>query len=378
MLPIALDDGMVTLAVSDPTDGDAIAAARAQIGGAVTLVGTTRTDIRDALERLYHREYLEHSAADLLRRFPGDSAHEVLSRGQKVFLLSLITTIGLLLWLWTIPTLVVLLAMSTFFYLTFSIYKFYLIYRALSHTLEVPVSDEDVAALDDRDLPVYTILVPLYREAEVLPTLVAGLSRLDYPKEKLDVKLLLEEDDPETIAVARLANLPSFFDITIVPDGQPKGKPKACNYGLLHARGEYAVIYDAEDIPEPDQLKKVLVAFKNTPENMVCIQSKLNYYNREQNVLTKWFTTEYSTWFDLFLPGLDASAPRSRSAAPPTTSRSSLCAPPARGIRSTSRRTRTSVCASSRWAARRRWWTAPRSRRRTPSSTTGSGSARGG
>lgn len=129
-----------------------------------------------------------------------------------------------------------LLGLSTFFYLAFSAYKFYLIYRALSHTLEVPITPEAVAALDDRDLPVYTLLVPLYRETEVLSALVAGISRLDYPKEKFDVKLLLEEDDTETIAAARLANLPSFFDITIVPDGLPKGKPKACNYGLLHAR----------------------------------------------------------------------------------------------------------------------------------------------
>jgi cellulose synthase/poly-beta-1,6-N-acetylglucosamine synthase-like glycosyltransferase len=308
MLPVALDEaGTVTLAVEDPMQGAAIAEAVRLIERPVALAITTRDDVRDGLERLYHERYLQHSAEDLLARFPGDSAYQVLSRGQRWFLSLFAVALVAGLVLWTVPVLIVLLALSTAFYLAFSGYKFYLIYRALSHTLEVPVTAEAVAALRDRDLPVYTLLIPLYRESAVLPLLVRGLSRLDYPKEKLDVKLLLEEDDVETIAAARAASLPPYFDITIVPDGRPKGKPKACNYGLLHARGDFVVIFDAEDIPEPDQLKKVLVAFAISAPEVVCIQTKLNYYNRNQNVLTKWFTTEYSTWFDLFLPGLDAS-----------------------------------------------------------------------
>jgi cellulose synthase/poly-beta-1,6-N-acetylglucosamine synthase-like glycosyltransferase len=180
-------------------------------------------------------------------------------------------------------------------------------YKALSHTLEVDVSPEEVAALTERDLPVYTVLVPLYREAEVLPTLVAAIADLDYPKAKLDVKLLLEEDDQETIEVVRKHPLPSHIKPVVVPNALPKGKPKACNYGLLHAEGELVVIYDAEDVPERDQLKKVVAAFKKADPRVDCIQAKLNYYNRDQNILTRWFTTEYSMWFDLLIPGLDAS-----------------------------------------------------------------------
>ncbi len=93
----------------------------------------------------------------------------------------------------------------------------------------------------------------------------------------------------------------------IVPDVGPRTKPKACNYGLTQARGRYTVIYDAEDAPEPDQLKKIVVAFAKANEKVACIQCKLNYYNQRQNLLTRWFTSEYSMWFDLLLPGLDAS-----------------------------------------------------------------------
>jgi len=92
-----------------------------------------------------------------------------------------------------------------------------------------------------------------------------------------------------------------------VPPGGPKGKPKACNYGLIHAQGAYAVIYDAEDIPEPDQLKKAVIAFRRSDERVACVQAKLNFFNSDQNLLTRWFTAEYSMWFDLFLPGLAAS-----------------------------------------------------------------------
>ena len=153
----------------------------------------------------------------------------------------------------------------------------------------------------------YTVLVPLYREVAVLPALVAGLSRLDYPSTKLDVKLLLEEDDIDTCDAVAAMQLPAFVHPVVVPAAHPRGKPKACNYGLIHARGDYVVIYDAEDVPEPDQLKKAIVGFRKVPADVVCLQAKLSYYNSDQNWLTRWFAIEYSMWFDLFLPGLDAS-----------------------------------------------------------------------
>ena len=92
----------------------------------------------------------------------------------------------------------------------------------------------------------------------------------------------------------------------VVPDSQPKTKPKACNYGLQLATGTFCVIYDAEDRPDPDQLKKAVLAFQRSPPNVACIQAKLNYFNQDQNLLTRWFATEYSMYFDLVLPAMDA------------------------------------------------------------------------
>jgi len=75
---------------------------------------------------------------------------------------------------------------------------------------------------------------------------------------------------------------------------------------LARAKGKYVVIYDAEDRPDTDQLKKAVAAFGMVEDNVVCLQSRLNFYNPRFNLLTRLFAAEYSAWFDLSLPGLSA------------------------------------------------------------------------
>ncbi|TAN63489.1 glycosyltransferase, partial [bacterium] len=122
---------------------------------------------------------------------------------------------------------------------------------------------------------------------------------------KLDIILLLEEDDNATLESARKHKPPGNWRFLVIPPSMPKTKPKACNYGLFFSRGKYLVIYDAEDIPEADQLKKAVAAFKKGGNNYICFQAALNYFNRNENFLTRMFTLEYSYWFDYILPGLD-------------------------------------------------------------------------
>ena len=89
----------------------------------------------------------------------------------------------------------------------------------------------------DRRLPVYTIIVALYREAMAVDELVAALRSLDYPAEKLDVKLVVEADDIETgLALLRLELGPPF-EIVTAPAAGPRTKPKALNAALALARG---------------------------------------------------------------------------------------------------------------------------------------------
>jgi cellulose synthase/poly-beta-1,6-N-acetylglucosamine synthase-like glycosyltransferase len=173
----------------------------------------------------------------------------------------------------------------------------------------IGISAEAIAALNDEDLPVYSILLPLYKEPEVVGELMAALAELDYPKDKLDILFLLEADDSVTEAAFRLKGAlveELGAQLVIVPAGSPKTKPRACNYGLTRARGELLVIYDAEDRPEVDQLKKAVLAFRELDPGTACLQAKLNYHNFDHNLLTRLFTLEYTAWFDLYLPGLHA------------------------------------------------------------------------
>lgn len=191
-----------------------------------------------------------------------------------------------------------------FWYFMAALFKGFAVTVAMMGYGERKVSHEELEALEDSELPIFTILIPLYKEAAIADKIIRSMESLEYPHEKLDIKLLLEEDDEDTISAVEQCNLPSSYDVIVVPDFKPKTKPRACNFGLNKAKGEYCVIFDAEDRPDTDQLKKVVVLFKQLPENYACIQAKLNYYNSMQNLLTRWFTVEYSTNFDLMLPGL--------------------------------------------------------------------------
>jgi len=203
-------------------------------------------------------------------------------------------------------TLIMFVASLTVVYFIDFLFNFFLIYRSFSKAPEIVVTNTDVSDVKGRDWPMYTIFCPLYKEWQVLPQFVTAMSKLEYPKEKLQVMLLLEEDDTETIANAKAFNLPKYFEIVVVPHSLPKTKPKASNYGLLKAKGEYVVIYDAEDVPDPMQLKQAVLAFEQSHEKVICIQAKLNFYNPHHNVLTRLFTAEYSLWFDLVLTGLQS------------------------------------------------------------------------
>ncbi|RYM06520.1 glycosyltransferase [Sporolactobacillus sp. THM7-7] len=253
---------------------------------------------------VYQKELLNESTDKLRKEQPENSASKTFTLAQTVFftIIGLVTVAGLI-WNWY-HTLIFLNIIIQLAYFTMSVAKFFLILYGTRETAQLRITDEALSRLNEKELPMYTILVPMYRESNVIPELVRNLSKLDYPKNKLDIRLLIEEDDAEAKQVIQSMNLPLYFHTIVVPDGQPKTKPKACNYGLIRARGEYVVIYDAEDHPDPDQLKKVFIAFRKSPENTACIQAKLNYFNSSQNLLTRFFTQEYSNWFELMLPGV--------------------------------------------------------------------------
>jgi cellulose synthase/poly-beta-1,6-N-acetylglucosamine synthase-like glycosyltransferase len=159
-------------------------------------------------------------------------------------------------------------------------------------------------SLRNEELPPYTVLVPLFKETEILGQLMTALFMIDYPREKLDIKLILEEGDvPMRRAVAEFT-LPPHFDVVIVPAGKPQTKPRALSYALQFARGSLVTIYDAEDVPDQRQLRQAAAAFAQAPPEVACLQAVLCFYNPNDNWLTRQFAAEYASLFRIMLPAL--------------------------------------------------------------------------
>lgn len=156
----------------------------------------------------------------------------------------------------------------------------------------------------DRDLPVYTVLVALYREGAVVAGLIDALDRLDYPRGKLDIKILTEAGDRETLDAIAARPPRSGVEVIVVPPGGPQTKPRALNAGLLAARGEFVTVFDAEDRPDPKQLRVAVDAFRRGRRELGCVQARLAMDNLADGWIARQFAIEYAALFDVVLPAL--------------------------------------------------------------------------
>lgn len=159
-------------------------------------------------------------------------------------------------------------------------------------------------SVSDRDLPIYTILIPLYREANVARDIVSAIASLNYPREKLDVKLILEQDDAETIDAVNRISLDPCFEVVLAPALAPRTKPKALRAAMPFVHGEFVVIYDAEDRPDPDQLRAAIARFREGDSKLACVQARLAVDNAYPSFLANHFRAEYAGLFDVLLPAL--------------------------------------------------------------------------
>jgi cellulose synthase/poly-beta-1,6-N-acetylglucosamine synthase-like glycosyltransferase len=240
------------------------------------------------------------------------SARTLLSRGQAIVGTTLLAAIAGVLGIRLVTGLgppprdvaVGAIAVATFAYVVVIGFRLALVVMAQSAPV-IRFTARELDAASHEPLPPYTVLVPLYREDKVLPVLLARLSALDYPADRLQVLLLIEEDDQLTRAALARTELDMRFEAVLIPPSRPRTKPKACNVGLRYAVGEFCVIYDAEDRPDPDQLRKAVAAFRALPRWVVCVQAELQYWNPWTNWLTRCFAAEYALNFSLVLRGLD-------------------------------------------------------------------------
>jgi len=252
------------------------------IGADLGLLITTPSGLRDAVFAACADSIARDAAEGLARRKPEESFHGSLTLGQTVATHALAAALGVaaLAIGGTAWMAAMLLFSGPFLGLTAI---------KLAATLEpVPVDMPlRLARDDDRDLPVYTILVPLYRESRVVGRLLRAIRAIDYPAAKMDVKFLVEEGDHETASAVAAHALPGYVEVITVPPGSPRTKPRALNVGLPVARGRYLVVYDAEDVPDPGQLRMAFQIFDRSEADVACLQARLVIDNTEDGILTR-------------------------------------------------------------------------------------------
>lgn len=194
---------------------------------------------------------------------------------------------------------------GSWLYLLSAVDRNLLLLRGLRSPAMVAISESEARAVPDDELPSYTVLLPVYHEPSIVRNLLSGVGELDYPADRLTVLLLVEEDDAATQDA--LLGLPlDGIQIVVVPHSLPKTKPKACNYAMTlpEADTDLVTLYDAEDVPDPLQLRRAAIAFRRAPAEVGCLQARLGYFNERQNLLTRWFSMEYDQWFGAVLPAV--------------------------------------------------------------------------
>jgi cellulose synthase/poly-beta-1,6-N-acetylglucosamine synthase-like glycosyltransferase len=302
-IPWKHSDGKILIATAEPGP-ETVLFARKRWGVNVAFVVASKFDIVWAVQTAFADALSHRAVYELAELNPDLSAQRVFTPGQIMFGYALFTLMLLGLALSPTATLIALNAVMSVFYLGNFAFKGILVFVGGARTINDTIAIE-ARALREDELPVFTVLVPMYKEPAMLPMLAQSLRALDYPLGKLDIKLVLEASDHETIEVASKLGLEGLFEVIRVPPSHPQTKPKACNFALQFARGEFLVIYDAEDRPEPDQLRKVVATFRKSSPNTACLQCSLSYFNSGENWLTRMFTLDYGLWFDQMLPGLE-------------------------------------------------------------------------
>ena len=254
--------------------------------------------LRAAVARQNAAGLTERALNRLAQRWPNASAHRELTlpvrAGFAVLLLCLVFAAAFL----PDATLTFIAPLLALFYLAPAALR---LFAATAGVFKA--AREDLPRLPDPQLPVYTILIPLRDEADLVPQLLNAMLAIDYPREKLDIKFVVEQTSRSTLNALRKELDRGPFDLIEVPDSVPLTKPKALNFALPLSTGELVVVFDAEDVPEPDQLRLAAAKFHERPE-LDCLQAELVIDNARENVLTYLYTGEYAAQFGLILPAL--------------------------------------------------------------------------
>ncbi len=246
-----------------------------------------------------NEEHLSDNALQrLARRSPWASAHLDLPIAKRLGFVAMVLATMAASMVWTYTWQPLLLTLITCILAAPSLFRLWAAFRFQRDQALRPE-----IALDEDELPIYSVLIPLNNEAHMVPQIVAAMNRLDYPAEKLDIIFVVESASPETIEAVEKELANPAFSLIAVPKRRPYTKPKALNYALPMARGEFVVVYDAEDVPNARQLRDAAAILTYDP-TLECLQAELVIANASRRWVTKMFAGEYAGHFGVFLPAV--------------------------------------------------------------------------
>jgi hypothetical protein len=305
ILPLATGNGVHVLAVAPDADADGRRVRAAAEARGIHVVQASRAQLASIVEAKSRDGLTRDAGQGLFERNRMNSALLGILPLQYAVVATLALTVLLALAIAPAVTLMALVGMLIAILCALVVFRFACMHAGTGRDM-LQIDESMLAELDGPDLPTYTIMVPMLREREsTLRGLIHSLGKIDYPTSRLQIQLILEETDLETRNAIDALPLPEHFRVILIPHGEPHTKGKACNYGLHFASGEYFTIYDAEDHPDPLQLKKAVASFRRSQPDVVCAQAHLSFYNIRENWLTRMFTLDYTAWYDLMLPGLE-------------------------------------------------------------------------
>jgi cellulose synthase/poly-beta-1,6-N-acetylglucosamine synthase-like glycosyltransferase len=292
VVPAGRIGGALTVATAHPENLAALSAALPAGSGPVRVVFASAEAIRDRIAELW-RDRLAHHAET---RCPAANSCRVPSMAWRGIAALLVLAAALLALAapWVLGGLA--LGLATLALLANTGLK-------LAALLAGPGPRPDTTPAPQAPLPTIALLVPLLREAAILPALIARLERLDYPRALVSACLVVESDDRATRAALEATALPPWIEVVAVPAGRLRTKPRALNYALEFISAEIVGVYDAEDAPAPDQLRRVAARFA-ADDRLACLQGTLDFYNGRANWIARCFTIEYAVWFRVVLRGL--------------------------------------------------------------------------
>ena len=293
VVPISWEPGRIAYVAA----GERAKAYAAEQGLTVSAIATERTLLRE-LQAGQESELANHALWGLKNRFPNYSAAQPFAAKEALWLVLGLALIAFgVMWDSPTGTVTAFVVMLALFALAIGVKIWCL--------LPVKLPQAPLAAkIADDALPIYSVLVPLLREAKVADQMVRAIGALAYPQARLDIKFNIEAEDQAALKFFDELRLPSHMEVIIVPKGVPQTRHKALNLALPFARGELIAVYDADSVPAPDQLRRIAATFALAPKTVACLQTQLAYYNRNENWLTRQCAVEYAYLFNLLFPRL--------------------------------------------------------------------------